>query len=130
MLPEFRLKVVEGRTPSELEQKVEEVVRDIEGTILGRNYQRTTKSFLTFIEYVPLGAELQAKLSRYRVGEQLRVFRERIGAEAERAYLQQILAEHEGNISEASSAAGVSRLYFRKLLQKYDLYQPKEKKIS
>jgi DNA-binding NtrC family response regulator len=37
----------------------------------------------------------------------------------ERAYLEGILARHGGNFSRAAAAAGIDRMYFKRLLKKY-----------
>jgi DNA-binding NtrC family response regulator len=37
----------------------------------------------------------------------------------ERAYLEGLLARHGGNFSRAAAAAGIDRMYFKRLLKKY-----------
>jgi DNA-binding NtrC family response regulator len=41
-------------------------------------------------------------------------------AEFERTYLKGMLERHNGNISRAAAAAGLDRMYFKRLLKKYD----------
>ena len=36
-------------------------------------------------------------------------------------YLQGMLARHEGNLSRAAVDAGIDRMYFKRLLKKYEL---------
>ena len=40
-------------------------------------------------------------------------------ARFERAYLEGQLAQHNGNFSRAAAAAGIDRMYFKRLLRKY-----------
>jgi DNA-binding NtrC family response regulator len=37
----------------------------------------------------------------------------------ERVYLEGLLARHDGNFSRAAAAAGIDRMYFKRLLKKY-----------
>jgi len=37
----------------------------------------------------------------------------------ERAYVEQLLAKHDGNFSRAAAAAGIDRMYFKRLVKKY-----------
>lgn len=131
----FKLKIVEGKTAADLEQKVETVVQEIEGEILNSRYQRTPRNYVAFIEYATKETPrnrvgLSVESPTYHAGEEFKTFKKKIIEQADKTYLQNILEEHEGNISKASAAAGIGRFHFRKLLKKYDLCPTREKKME
>jgi DNA-binding NtrC family response regulator len=49
--------------------------------------------------------------------------RERAIQQFDVAYLTELMSRHEGNLSAAARAAGISRNYLRELLRKHDLYE-------
>lgn len=130
---EIRLRIVEARTAADLEKRVEAIVQEIGGEILGSHYQRTARNYVAFIEYAlrktPRGIMKlpTGELLAYQSGEGFKGFKERVIDLIEEIYLQNILEEHEGNLTKAADAAGLTRYHFRVLLKKYGMYQPKKK---
>jgi transcriptional regulator of acetoin/glycerol metabolism len=53
--------------------------------------------------------------------EPLKMVRDRAVRIVERAYLADVLARHEGNVSAAARAAGVDRIHFYRLLWRHGL---------
>ena len=41
-------------------------------------------------------------------------------ARFERTYLRELIARHNNNISRAAASAGIDRMYFKRLLKKYE----------
>jgi DNA-binding NtrC family response regulator len=101
---------------------MEKIVRyDWPGNV--RELENIIRRAVILSEYSALGAEeIEVPIASNVAGESFRTLKSSMVAAFERKYIEQLLAAHNGNITEAARAAKKNRRSFWELMRKYSIH--------